>query len=61
MYQATLARNTGPDLPKSSGRRPADTIPRHANLIIQLIDLLQRQAFGLFPKRQHIPTKAIKS
>lgn len=51
--QTALLRHTRPKGPKRRGRLPIYTLPRNADLIVQLIYLLQRQAFRLVDHEVH--------
>jgi hypothetical protein len=51
--QSSLARLTGPNIPKRRRRNPGPTPARHLDLRIQLIDLFQGQAFCLIDHKIH--------
>ena len=49
----TLRSNTSPNLPKGSRRLPRRALTRNLNLVIQLINLLQRKTLGLIDHKVH--------
>ena len=48
-----MAANTGSHIPEIRGRFPADALPGHGDLVVELVDLLQRQALGLVDHEVH--------
>lgn len=51
--QAPLCSHTSPDLPKRSLRRPAYALARDMDFTIELVNLLEREAFGFIDHEIH--------